>query len=104
MFAKFNSPNLNFSDQYVLCINFVPNYAERHYIFDHTTRFVFLSVCVCLCVCHQDCDEMAAHSNTVLREAIRLDNSSILQQYQDDPPADPDHMDHLYKITFWPIT
>ena len=27
-----------------------------------------------------------------------------MQHYQDDPPADPDHMDHLYKITFWPIT
>ena len=47
---------------------------------------------------------MAAHSNTVLREAISLDNSSTLQHYQDDPPVDPDHVDHLYKMTFWPIT
>ena len=68
------------------------------------TSRLCVCVCVCLCVCHQDCDEMAAHSSTVLREAISLDNSSILQQYQDDPPADPDHMDHLYKMTFWPIT
>ena len=63
-----------------------------------------LGLSVCVCVCHQDCDEMAAHSNTVLCEAISLDNSSTLQQYQDDPPADPDHMDHLFKMTFWPIT
>ena len=26
------------------------NYAERHYIFYHTTRFVFLSVCVSVCL------------------------------------------------------
>ena len=25
-------------------------YAERHYIFDHATRFVFLSVCVSVCL------------------------------------------------------
>ena len=49
------------------------------------------SLCVCVClsvcmsVCHQDCDEMAGLSNTVLNEAITLDNSSTLQHYQDDP-------------------
>ena len=60
---------------------------------------VCLCVCVCVCkgvcvclgvrVCHQHCDEMAAHSNTVLREAFILDNSSTLQHYQDDPLVDP---------------
>ena len=53
------------------------------------TKPLGLSVCVCVCVCHQDCDEMAAHSNTVLREAIGLDNSLTLQHYQDDPLVDP---------------
>ena len=52
------------------------------------TRFVCLCVCVCACVCHQDCDEMAAHSNTILHEAIGLVNSSTLQHYQDDPLVD----------------
>ena len=47
---------------------------------------------------------MAALSKTVLRKAIGLDNSSTLQHYQDDPFVDPKHMDHSYKITFWPIT
>ena len=27
-----------------------------------------------------------------------------MQHYQDDPVADRDHMDHPYKITFWPVT
>ena len=56
-------------------------------------------------VCHQDCDEMARLSNMVLNEAISLDNSSTLQRYQDDPlTGSVLYMDHLYKITFWPIT
>ena len=65
---------------------------------------VCVSVClsVCLCVCHQDCDEMAGLSNTVLSEAITLGNSSTLQHYQDVPF--PFHMGHSDKITFWPIT
>ena len=45
---------------------------------------VSVCLCVCLCVCHQDCDEMAGLSNTVLSEAITLGNSSALQHYQDD--------------------
>ena len=57
-------------------------------------------LCVCLCVCHQDCDEMAELSTTILREAINLDNSSTLQYFRDDPFVDPAHMDHSYKITF----
>ena len=40
---------------------------------------VYQCVCVCMgvcvCVCHQDCDEMAGFSNTVLNEAITPDNS-----------------------------
>ena len=49
--------------------------------------FTHHSVClsVCVSVCHQDCDKMAGLSNTVLSEAITLDNSSTLQHYQDDP-------------------
>ena len=48
---------------------------------------VSVSVSVCLCVCHQDCDEMAGLSNTVLGEAITPDSSSKMQHYQDDPLA-----------------
>ena len=47
---------------------------------------------------------MAGLRSTILGEAISLDNSSTLQHYQDDLCVDPAHMDHSYKITFWPIT
>ena len=87
-------------------------FEKRYYVFHLTTRFVCLSVClsvcvsVCLCVCvyHQDCAEMARLSNTVLSEAITLDNSSTLQHYQDNPFPFPFHMGHPYKITFLRIT
>ena len=49
------------------------------------TLSLSLSVCVCVSVYHHVCDEMTRPSNTVLSEAITLDNSSILQHYQDDP-------------------
>ena len=45
---------------------------------------VCVGVSVCLCVCLHICDEIAELSNTVLSEAITLDNSSILQHYHDD--------------------
>ena len=60
-------------------------FEKRYYVCHPTTRFVCLSVClsvcvsVCLCVCHQDCDEMAGLSNTVLSDAITPDNSSKMQ-------------------------
>ena len=76
-------------------------YAERHYVF-HLPHSVCLSVC--LCVCHHVCEEMARLSNTQLSEEITLDISSKMQHYQDDTSADPDHMDHSYKITFCLIT
>ena len=47
---------------------------------------------------------MAGLSTTILREAINLDSSSTLQHFRDDPFVDPAHMDHSYKITFWPVT
>ena len=80
-------------------------FEKRYYVFHLSTRFVCLSVClcVCLCVCHQDCGEIAGLSNTVLHEAITLDNSSTLQHYQDDPFPFPFHMGHQDKITFWAI-
>ena len=46
-----------------------------------------LGLPVCLCVCHQDCDEMAGLSNTVIYDVITPDNSSKMQHYQDDPLA-----------------
>ena len=60
-------------------------FEKSYYVFYLTTWFVCLSVCVS--VSHQDCDEMTGLSNTVLGDAITLDNSSTLQHYQGDPLA-----------------
>ena len=50
---------------------------------DHSVCLpVCVSVGVCLSAYHQGCDEMAGIYNTVLSEAITLDNSSTLQHYQ----------------------
>ena len=86
-----------------LFIAMLPLCRKALYFFDHATRFVFLCVCLSLCLSsglwRDGCTQQYG-----ITWGFSLDNSSTLQHYQDDPPADPDHMDHLYKITFWPIT
>ena len=81
-------------------------FVKRYYVFHPTTRFVCLSVCVSVCVCLCVCE-------SVIRIVTRwLD--LVTQYYMTLLPLttaqkcnivkmirwqDPDHMDHLYKIS-----
>ena len=52
---------------------------------------------LCLSVCHHVCDEMAGLSNMVPSEVYTIYKNSKMF-------SDPDLVDHLDHITFWPTT
>ena len=72
-----------------------------------TTRFVCLRVCLSVCVCVSVITFVKRWLDSATLNLVRklpLTLAKKMQHYQDDPQADPDHIDHLYKMTFWPIT
>ena len=70
-------------------------------VFELITRFV----CLCVCVCHRDCDKTVGFIATRYRVRLlplptaRKCNIIKMIRWQN-----LDHIYHLYKITFWPIT
>ena len=91
----FFNKGVHYDEFYVYALRplctYVPDLRCCHlYIFEKRYNvFQPLGLSVCVCVCHQDCDEMAGLSNTVLSEAITPDKSSkkLMQHYQDGPLA-----------------